>query len=130
MAGREGRREALFRRKDREADVLMDNGVRINPYFRGRARQGSTGELEAAAEEGTGPRCQSGHGTCAGDETDASGLTCDGGCGRALRRGSRWWCCDECDFDVCDACGGEEEDGDVEGFLARCNHEKLKIFRS
>lgn len=111
--GREGRREALFRRKDKEADVLMDNGVRINPYFRGRARQDSTGEREAAAEEGTGPRCQAGHGMRR-RETDAAGLTCDGGCERALRRGSRWWCCDECDFDVCDACGGEEEDGDVE----------------
>ena len=62
VAGREGRREALFRRKDREADVLMDNGVRIHPSFGGRARQDSTGEMEAAAEEGTGPRCESGHG--------------------------------------------------------------------
>ena len=60
--GREGGREALFRRKDREADVLMDNGVRIHPSFGGRARQDSTGEMEAAAEEGTGPRCESGHG--------------------------------------------------------------------
>ena len=114
VAGREGRREELFRRKDREVDALMDNGVRIHPYFRGRARQDRTEEVEAAAEEGTGPRCQSGHGMLR-RETDASGLTCDGGCGRALKRGSRWWCCDECDFDVCDACGGEEEVGDVEG---------------
>ena len=43
VAGREGRREELFRRKDREADALMDNGVRINSYTfaegRGRAER-------------------------------------------------------------------------------------------
>ena len=57
----------MFRRKDREADVLMDNGVRINPYFRGRARQGRTEELEAAAEEVRGHAVSRGT-ACAGEK--------------------------------------------------------------
>ena len=82
----------------------------IHPYFHGRARQDNAEEAEAAVEGGAGPRCQAGH-RMGRREVDAAGLTCDGGCGRALRRGSGWWCCDECDFDVCNACGGEEDDG-------------------
>ena len=110
VGGRPARRKEMERRTDKEADALMDNGVRINPYFRGRARPGGAEEVEAAAGGGTGPRCQAGH-CMHRRETDASGLTCDGGCGRGLRRGAGWWCCVECDFDVCDACGGEEEEG-------------------
>ena len=102
------RREEMLRRADEEADALMDNGVRVHPYFRGRARQASVAEAdeEAEAEAGDrGPRCQAGH-AMHRRETGAAGLTCDGGCGRALRRGTKGWCCVECDFDVCDACGG------------------------
>ena len=98
----------MERRKGEEADALMDNGVRIHPYFRGGARPGGAEEAEAAAGGGVGPRCLAGH-HMHRRETGAAGLTCDGGCGRALRRGTGWWCCDECDFDVCDACGGVEE---------------------
>ena len=108
VGGRGARREEMERRKEEEADALMDNGVRIHPYFRGGARPGGAEEAEAAAGGGVGPRCQAGH--CMHRRgTGAAGLTCDGGCGRALRRGTGWWCCDECDFDVCDACGGGEE---------------------
>ena len=110
VRGRPARREDMERRTDKEADALMNNGVKINPYFRGRARPGGAEEVEAAAGGGAGPRCQAGH-CMHRRETDASGLTCDGGCGRGLRRGAGWWCCVECDFDVCDACGGEEEEG-------------------
>ena len=48
----------------------------------------------------------------ASGNTEPRGCTYSGhclGCGRALRRGTGWWCCDGCDFDVCDACGGVEE---------------------
>ena len=108
MQARAQRREAILRRVDEEADALMDNGVRVNPYFRGRARQASLAEAneEAKAEAGDEcPRCQAGH-AMHRRETGAAGLTCDGGCGRALRRGTKGWCCVECAFDVCDACGG------------------------
>ena len=94
-------------RVDGEVDAKMDNGVRINPYFRGRARQESAEEAEAKTGAG-GPRCHAGHGMLRRN-VGASGLTCGGGCGRALKRGAVWWSCEACDFDVCDACGGNAE---------------------
>ena len=88
VGGRPARRKEVERRTDEEADAMMDNGIRINPYFRGRARPGGAEEEEAAARGGAGPRCQAGH-CMHRRETDASGLTCDGGCGRWLWRGAR-----------------------------------------
>ena len=83
------RKEAEMRvRVDGEVDAKMDNGVRINPYFRGRARQEIAEEAEAETGDG-GLRCHAGHGMLRRD-AGASGLTCDGGCGRALKRGAGW----------------------------------------
>ena len=108
VRGRAAGKEAMQKRKDAEADALMENGVRIHPYFRGRARQATSEGAGAGVGTGEGdPRCQAGHTMCR-RATEAAGLTCDGGCGRALRRADEWWCCEQCDFDVCDACGGNE----------------------
>ena len=67
------------------------------------AEVGGEEEEEAEVE---GPRCSAGHSMLRRD-WDASELMCDGGCGRALRRGAGWWCCEKCDEDVCDACHGK-----------------------
>ena len=124
VRGRAAEKEAMQKRsrsKDAvtEANALMENGVRIHLYFRGRAKQVAPEAEGAGAGVGTGEGMERGihdarrgtHRMCR-RATEAAGLTCDGGCGRALRRadecGVEWWCCEQCDFDVCDACGGNE----------------------
>ena len=97
----------MMRRKEVEAGDLMDNGVVVHPFFRGRARRASAAE-EAAEADGGGPCCHNGH-VMVRRATGAAGLRCDGGCERRIGRGAEWWCCVECDFDVCDGCGGWEK---------------------
>ena len=53
-----------------------------------------------AAVEAPVPRCWMGHPMQRRHE-GAAGLVCDGACGRGIRRGEEWWCCERCDYDVC-----------------------------
>ena len=100
----------MERSKDEEADALMDSkgeGFIHILSWKGETWWGGGGggggrRGRSSALPGGALHAQTGDGR-------GGGLTCDGGCGRALRRGTGWWCCDECDFDVCDACGGGEE---------------------
>ena len=98
--------EAMLARVEAEVDRKMDNGVRINPVFRERARRAEEEEDEARRaveeQEAAVPRCEAGHSMVRRGE-GAAGLTCDG-CRRAIRRGAGWWCCEMCDYDRCDAC--------------------------
>ena len=110
---RPGQEEEVLRRTEAEVEALMDNGVVVHPFFRGRARRASAAE-EAAEAGGGGPCCHNGH-VMTRQAAGAAGLMCDGGCGRRIGRGVEWWCCAECDFDVCDGCGGWGRDGRVGG---------------
>ena len=98
--------EAMLARVEAEVDRKMDNGVRINPVFRERARRAEEEEDEARRaveeQEAAVPRCEAGHSMVRRGE-GAAGLACDG-CRRAIRRGAGWWCCEMCDYDRCDAC--------------------------
>ena len=98
--------EAMLARVEAEVDRKMDNGVRINPAFRERARRAEEEEDEARRaveeQEAAVPRCEAGHSMERRGE-GAAGLACDG-CRRAIRRGAGWWCCEMCDYDRCDAC--------------------------
>jgi hypothetical protein len=79
----------MLARVEAEVDRKMDNGVRINPAFRERARRAEEeeGEARRAVEEQAAavPRCDAGHSMVRRGE-GAAGLTCDG-CRRAIRRG-------------------------------------------
>ena len=110
---RPGQEEEVLRRTEAEVEALMDNGVVVHPFFRGLARRASAAE-EAAEAGGGGPCCHNGH-VMTRRAAGAAGLMCDGGCGRRIGRGVEWWCCAECDFDVCDGCGGWGRDGRAGG---------------
>ena len=91
---RETARAAALARAEAEADRLMDMGVRINPGLRAMVERRRAGRVAV---------CPQGH-VMALCDAGAAGLTCDGGCGGPLKRGASWWCCEECDYDVCMVC--------------------------
>lgn len=49
------------------------------------------------------------------DDPEAHELICDGVCGKPLADGVRYWCCEECDFDVCHACAMPQKHSFVQG---------------
>ena len=91
---RETARAAALARAEAEADRLMDMGVQIHPGLRAMVERRRAGRVAS---------CPQGHPMALCD-IGAAGLRCDGGCGRPLRRGSSWWCCEQCDHDVCMVC--------------------------
>ena len=91
---RETARAAALARAEAEADRLMDMGVRINPGLRAMVEKRRAGRVAVCAQGHVMALCDAG----------AAGLTCDGGCGGPIKRGSSWWCCEECDYDVCMVC--------------------------
>ena len=97
--GRKRGVQEMLARVEADTDVLMDNGVRINPGLQEMARRATA--AKAAAE--AGPRCGAGHSLTWRSE-GAAGLGCDGRCRRKIRRGAGWWSCAECDFDMCEEC--------------------------
>ena len=69
----------------------MAVGTPNAPRAAGAVRAWEVANEEAKAEAGDeGPLCQAGH-AMHRRETGAAGLTCEGGCGRALRRGTKRW---------------------------------------
>ena len=101
-------------------EVQMDNGVRINPRLRTLAKAGEARRRTVATEAGAAKGakeawrqlCPAGHGLLP-RQGGSEGLQCDGGCGKALRRGARRWSCEKCDYDVCDACVTRKQEGEV-----------------
>ena len=91
---REAARVAALARAEAEADKLMDMGVRINPALRAMVERRRAGRVASCPQGHSMALCDSG----------AAGLRCDGGCGRPLKRGASWWCCERCDYDVCMEC--------------------------
>ena len=99
VEGRKRGVQEMLARVEADTDVLMDNGVRINPGLQEMARRATA--AKAAAE--AGPRCGAGHSLTWRSE-GAAGLGCDGRCRRKIRRGAGLWSCAECDF--VRGCGG------------------------
>ena len=107
MDGRRRRRaedDAMRARVHDVVETLMDNGVRMDPRLRGAAGAAAGAAVTTEVTlEARSRRCQVGH-TLERCRAGGAGLRCDGGCGRALRRGAWRWSCEECDLDICEEC--------------------------
>jgi len=96
--------DAMRARVHDVVEALMDNGVRMDPRLRGAAGAAAGAAVTTEVTlEARSRRCQVGH-TLERCRAGGAGLRCDGGCGRALRRGAWRWSCEECDLDVCEEC--------------------------